>query len=116
MNIWQRFGYYLGGFALGIVFLTFFLSGKKTQCNYSPDARVLSNISIKERVVGEHFNMPINQDSIFFKLMKNANVVFSKSKVDEADCNTYWIENNKYTFEVINCEQTATFKNLISKN
>lgn len=115
MNIWQRFGYYLGGFALGIVFLAFFLSGKKTQCNYAPDARVLSNISKKERVVGEYFSLPITEDSVFLNLMKKANVVFSKSTVDDSDCNTYWIESDPYSFEVINCVETATFQNLRKK-
>lgn len=115
MNIWQRFGYYFGGFAIGLIFLAFFLSGKKTQCNYSPNSRVLSNISKKERIVGENFKLSIAQDSLYKKLMRGANVVFSKSKVDDNECNTYWIETKDYSFEVINCEKTATFKNLSNK-
>lgn len=116
MNIWQRFGFYLGGFAIGIVFLVFFLSGKKTQCNYAPDARVLSNISKKERIQGHHFSLPVTKDSIYLRLMKKANVVFSKSIVDDGECNTYWIETENYSFEVVNCNKTATFQNLNKKN
>ena len=48
MKIVHRFGFYMGGFSIGLGFLIFFLSGKKTSCAYGPDARVLKNIRTKK--------------------------------------------------------------------
>ena len=48
MKILYRFGYYLGGFSVGLIFLAFIFNGKKTSCNYSPSARVKDNILQKE--------------------------------------------------------------------
>ena len=49
MKLIHRIGYYLGGFTIGIVILIFFLSGKKTSCDYGPNARVLKNIRSKHK-------------------------------------------------------------------
>ena len=46
----RRLGYYLGGFSVGIILLTFILSGKKTSCNYGPNARVIDNLTQKKIV------------------------------------------------------------------
>ena len=48
MKFIHRLGYYLGGFAVGLIFLSFFLSGKKTSCSYSPQARTIKNINLKD--------------------------------------------------------------------
>ena len=50
MKFIHRLGLYLGGFSVGLIFLMFFLSGKKTSCAYSPNARVLKNISTKSLI------------------------------------------------------------------
>jgi hypothetical protein len=47
MKFTQRLGYYLGGFAIGLVILMFFLNGKDASCDYSPNARTVKNISSK---------------------------------------------------------------------
>ena len=47
MKLIQRVAWYSGGFIIGIIVLMFFLSGKKTSCDYSPNARTLKNIRSK---------------------------------------------------------------------
>ena len=47
MSFLYRLGYYLGGFSAGLVILFFLFNGKRTQCNYGPEARVLNNLSEK---------------------------------------------------------------------
>ena len=44
-----RIGFYLIGFSVGLMFLTFILDKKKTEFNYSPSARVKSNL-LKKKV------------------------------------------------------------------
>ena len=48
MKILYRFGYYLAGLSIGLVFLAFIFNGKKTSCNYSPSARVKNNLLQKK--------------------------------------------------------------------
>ena len=48
MNLLYRLGYYFVGFSVGLIFLTFIFSGKKTSCNYSPSARVKRNLEKKK--------------------------------------------------------------------
>ena len=47
MKFIHRLGYYLSGFALGLVLLMFFLNGKDASCDYTPNARTTKNISSK---------------------------------------------------------------------
>ena len=51
MRVIDRFGYYLGGFSVGLIFLGFVFSGKKTSCNYGPSARV--NNLLQKKIVYE---------------------------------------------------------------
>jgi len=46
MRVIDRFGYYLGGFSVGLIFLGFVFSGKKTSCNYGPSARVKNKVIV----------------------------------------------------------------------
>ena len=56
MKFIHRLGYYLGGFSIGLIFLAFFLSGKRASCDYGPDARVLKNI-------GQKVNLKLNMSN-----------------------------------------------------
>lgn len=47
MSFLYRLGYFLGGFSAGLVILFFLFNGKRTQCNYGPEARVINNLSEK---------------------------------------------------------------------
>jgi hypothetical protein len=116
MKLINRIAYYLGGFAMGIILLFFFLSGKKTSCDYSPNARVLKNIRSKElkksvMVLDALSNKSI--DSLFFQqLLKNGNVDFSKSNTKLDSCKLYVIEDTYketfYSVKIENCDATAT--------
>ena len=64
MKLVYRFGFFFGGFSIGLVFLMFFLSGKKTSCAYGPDARVLKNIQIKSIQYSESVQEQLNNKII----------------------------------------------------
>ena len=80
MKIVHRFGFYMGGFSIGLVFLMFFLSGKKTSCAYGPDARVLKNIQTKRpqysESVREQLNSKIIDTLTLHSIFKNADINF----------------------------------------
>ncbi|GAA4278833.1 DUF4258 domain-containing protein [Aquimarina mytili] len=115
MRLAQRLFYYLGGFAIGLILLFFFLGGKKTSCDYSPSARVLKNIRIKERVFSEQVlsNMDtyrIDTADVSYVLTKGS-VDFSKSNTKLDSCKTYFIEGNieekTITMFIENCDSIA---------
>ncbi|MFO7701475.1 hypothetical protein [Psychroflexus maritimus] len=115
MKFVKRLGYYLSGFAIGLVFLFFFLSGKKTSCDYSPNARVKKNIRIKDRVISNqawHFfeSQKIDTASIA-SLLNNGNVDFKKSNTQLDSCKRYHIEGQhkelKLGMVFENCDSIA---------
>ncbi len=116
MNFIQRLGYYLGGFAVGLIFLSFFLSGKKTSCSYSPQARAIKNINLKELQLSEEVlvktkTLNISQNQIA-KLVSNGRINFSKSNTKLDSCKQYVIESKEHkvlkSVLVENCENVAT--------
>ncbi len=116
MTVLQRFGYYLGGFAVGLIILAFFLSGKKTSCAYGPNARVLKNISTKDRIYSENVQQLLNNQSIdtltISNILEYGRVNFSKSNTKLDSCKIYNIEaslnNADYEMTVENCEEKST--------
>jgi len=120
MKLIQRVGYYLGGFAVGLILLAFFLSGKKTTCSYGPDARVLKNISIKNQKYSSSVTDAINNrkiDSISIAyVLKKGDVNFSESNTELDSCKVYVIEGDYNEQEIVltveNCELTATIQSV----
>ncbi len=120
MKFIHRLGYYLGGFSIGLIILAFFLSGKKTSCDYSPDARVLKNIRIKERVYSEEalekMKMYQVDTSEISTVLQKGDVDFSRSNTKLDSCKTYLvtgrsqIHNLELLFE--NCDSIATLQKL----
>lgn len=116
MNLFQRIGYYIGGFAIGLVILAFFFNGKKTSCSYGPDARVLKNIRIKRMAYSEGIQAKLlenNLDSVAVSsVLKKGNINFSKSDSRKKPCGMYLVEgdyNDKdIELTIENCESTAT--------
>jgi len=116
MKLAHRFAYYLGGFTIGLIFLFFFLSGKRTSCEYSPNARVLKNIRIKER----HFAEAAEQQMIsrqidtaqISQILRTGDVLFSESNTKLDSCKLYVIqaelENKEIKVRIENCEEKAT--------
>ncbi|UKM63970.1 DUF4258 domain-containing protein [Flavobacteriaceae bacterium GSB9] len=120
MKLIQRIGYYLGGFAIGLVVLAFFLSGKKTSCSYGPEARVIKNISTKKLAYSKAVNSAIeinNIDSVEIrKILKTGDINFSKSNPRQEPCGLYLIEselnNTAVYLTVENCDSIATIQTI----
>ena len=109
MNFVNRLTYFSGGFIIGLLFLMFFLSGKRTSCSYLPDARVKKNILKKTIIFGDENS---KKDSIIIiKTILQGKVDFSKSNTSLEDCKEYYIEDknntNKIWVIVKNCKNTA---------
>jgi len=120
MKLIQRIGYYLGGFSIGLILLAFFLSGKKASCSYSPNARVLKNISIKPLKYSDEALMFIDNKnidtSIINTVLRKGNVNFSLSNTSLDSCKIYVIEedveNIEFLLTIENCDSLATLKNI----
>lgn len=96
MNFVKRLIYYLSGVGIGIVLLVFFLSGKKTSCDYGPNARTLKFLK----------NKPIQQnnsikDLAFYQLdsiniaqvLDEGEVNFRNSEISKELPNIYSVEH-----------------------
>ncbi len=118
MKLGQRLFYYLGGFAVGLIILFFFLGGKKTSCDYGPSSRVLKNIRIKEKVFSEEAALVFDQSELDSTDLKNilteGDVNFSKSNTKLDSCRTYFIEGStkdkKVNMLIENCDSIAKIK------
>lgn len=115
MKFAHRLGYYLGGFAIGLVFLSFFLTGKRTQCTWFPEQRVLSDIGKKSIYLSPEVREMLatkQLDTLSIQLiLKYGDVDFSKSKTDTLPCKFYSIsgknELENTTLWVQNCGRYA---------
>ncbi len=120
MSLLKRFGYYFGGFSIGLVILAFFLNGKKASCDYGPDARTLKNIRTKTLVYSNEAkdfmtSKSIDTTNINYILFKG-DVDFSKSEAKRKPCGLYFVEgtvdNKDIGVIVENCEKTATINSV----
>lgn len=115
MKFAHRLGYYLGGFAIGLIILAFFLNGKKASCDYGPNARTVKNISSKPMVYSSDvasFVAENNLDSLTVKqLIQYGDVDFTNSDTKAMPCKLYAIENSYKDKDVIlkveNCDSLA---------
>lgn len=120
MKLIHRIGYYLGGFSIGLIVLAFFLSGKKTSCDYSPNARTIKNISIKKKIYTDATMVTMNNHSLdtlmVSELIRTGDVNFSESDTKAEGCKTYLIENTykdkDLELQIKNCDSTATILSL----
>ena len=121
----RRFGYYLGGLALGVVALTYINKQKGTTFNYGPTARVLSQIRLKDTLkVSDKAQEVLTQyhlDSLDIQYMLHkGDWNRDKSHVHQKPCPDYWIDatigkkindkivRNNFSFIIERCEYTAT--------
>lgn len=115
MKFIHRLGYYLGGFAIGLIILMFFLGGKKASCDYGPNARTVKNISSKPLAFSDSAQNFIEKnklDSTIVKdLIRYGDVDFSKSQTNLDSCKVYHISNIFKDLEmqliVQNCESRS---------
>ena len=100
MTFLKRFTYYLGGFAIGIIVVFFFLGGKKTSCSYFPNERVLKEIRFKTQEISpqaqEFFTKNDIDTIVINKLLHQGKVDFSNSQTSTKEpCRVYLI-NGKH--------------------
>ena len=121
MKFIHRLGYYLGGFSIGIIILAFFLSGKKTSCAYSPNARTIKSISQKPKSYSEEalsamrtFEM---DTTVVSDMIQYGSVNFSESDTKTEDCKTYILKNSykdqKFRLQIKNCDSLATIESIV---
>ncbi|RSK38704.1 hypothetical protein [Mangrovimonas spongiae] len=118
MKFIHRLGFYLGGFSIGLVFLFFFLNGKKVSCDYGPEARVKKNINNKPLQYNANIESKVlsgELDSLLIdKILKEGDVIFSKSTPRSTPCGIYFIEgeidSKAASLQVENCDSIATVK------
>ncbi len=109
MNFLQRLYYYSTGFIIGIVFLFFILNGKRASCNYTPNARVIDNITSKELIMDSKSEAFFNQEELI-EIINNGKIIFNKSEPNKKPCGMYYIKSRDFNINVINCENEATIK------
>ena len=115
MKFIHRLGYYLGGFAIGLIFLAFFLSGKRTSCAYGPEARVLKNINSKKHSYSqEALSIMASNDldsNTVAQIVKSGDVDFKLSDTKLDSCKTYAIKEKQderlIIVTVANCDSIA---------
>lgn len=115
MKFVHRLAYYSFGLIIGIGFLFFFLSGKKTSCDYGLDARVKKNIRIKERQISpeafQQFQDAQIDTASISSILINGDVDFKKSNTKLDSCKIYYIEGsyNKQNISMLfqNCDSIA---------
>ena len=97
MNLLYRLGYYFAGFSVGLIFLTFIFSGKKTSCNYSPSDRVKGNLENKEISISQELQnkYPFLDENLIKNYIKNGKIDFAKSNVKLDSCKTYFFNLSK---------------------
>jgi hypothetical protein len=118
MKIIHRFAYFSVGLFFGIVILIFFLGGKRASCDYSPNARVLKNIRIKDRIFTDEAMQAFASGNIDTSgvsvILENGKVDFSKSRTDNDPCNIYFVsgefQERMLELQIENCESTATIQ------
>ena len=124
MKLIHRIGYFSVGLFFGIMLLLFFLGGKKTSCDYSPDARVLKNIKIKERKFSAEAFSYFEENSLDTALvsesLEKGDVDFSRSNTETKPCNIYLITSDVNSsileLQIENCDSTATIQKAILKD
>jgi len=96
VSFFKRLIYYLGGVGLGIILLMFFLSGKKTSCDYGPNARTLKFLKSKpliKSIESEKSLAVFSLDSANISfVLKHGEVNFSNSVIDSEVPNIYSVE------------------------
>ena len=120
MKFIYRIGFYLGGFSIGIIFLVFFFSGKKTSCDYGPSSRVLKNINSKKIKISQNvidLMSVLKLDTITVNnILKDGSVVFSESQPQLEGCKIYTIKKNEIKLIIENCKKLALVKEIIKLN
>ncbi|NNM09239.1 MAG: DUF4258 domain-containing protein [Flavobacteriaceae bacterium] len=121
MKLIQRVAWYSGGFIVGIIVLMFFLSGKKTSCDYGPNARTLKNIRSKEIKISEEVRQMLSDHDLdstaILEVFLKGDVLFSESNTSMDSCKVYVVKGLSKGKElkvfVSNCNKDAKVSEVI---
>jgi len=106
----KRLTYYIGGVGVGSLLLMFFLSGKKTSCDYGPNARTLKflknkPLKITQKTIDNLDKYRLDSTKIN-QIFESGDVNFSKSQISQTLPNIYVLEfhidsigKHDFTFE-----------------
>ncbi len=118
-------GFYLAGFAIGLVFLAFFFKKKSEETGvsfcYFPNCRTLKDIRSKPLSYSDEARQLLRSKQMdsteIAYILLEGNVDFGKSDTKSEDCKTYLIEgmvNEKNArLTVKNCAQEATVEKIV---
>jgi len=123
MKFIQRLGFYGGGFAIGLVFLMFFLTGKRAQCTWLPEDRVINDISKKSIRLSPEVRTMLKSkelDTLTIQMiLLHGDVDFSKSNTDTIPCSFYHISGREElantSLWVRNCDRFARVEKVLSQ-
>ncbi|HZW77113.1 MAG TPA: hypothetical protein VFF21_02275 [Flavobacteriaceae bacterium] len=98
MKFTHRLLYFSGGFFIGIIILLFILSGKKTSCDYGPQARTLKHLRLKPRTFSEESLLFFQQQALdtaqINDFLLTGKVDFSNSIIHTDSCKLYKVKGN----------------------
>lgn len=127
MSLFKRFGFYLFGVCLGLIFVAYFFKEKRAEFCYLPNCRTLKTIRTQDTLAySPKIQYLIDNKSIVKEnidsILTYGEVDFTKSKIDRSDvtptesCNTYYINgyinNEPVELVVYNCKFSAEVKGL----
>ncbi|WP_353779918.1 hypothetical protein [Winogradskyella sp. 3972H.M.0a.05] len=120
MKFINRLGYYLGGFAIGLIVLFFFLGGKKASCDYGPNARTVKHLAGLKKVYSDAAKESMKKhdldSTIVIDVIRYGDVDFSESETRTEPCKTYYIDNlykdKPIRVSVKKCDSLATITNI----
>ena len=115
MSLLKKIGFYLIGFSIGIVLLTFFFKGKNTEICYFPNCRVLKDIRTKDLRYSQQIQDLINNNMLnkeqLDAVLRDGDIDFRRSDTEGAPCKSYFIEGdlNEKAIELVvkNCDGYA---------
>jgi hypothetical protein len=123
MTFKQRLPFFLGGLTVGIIIVAFFLGKKNTTFDYGPNARLLKNIRIKERIFSNEALSTLSTYEIdtaaISQILKNGDAdMWNKIKMDT--CIQYSIKGSDelehISIVVKNCDSVAFIEKITVQN
>ncbi|MBI9042269.1 DUF4258 domain-containing protein [Lutibacter sp.] len=123
MTFKQRLPFFLGGLTVGIIIVAFFLGKKNTTFDYGPNARLLKNIRIKERIFSNEALLTLSTYEIdtaaISQILKNGDAdMWNKIKMDT--CIQYSIKGSDelehISIVVKNCDSVAFIEKITVQN
>lgn len=127
MTFFKRLGFYLGGLAIGIIFLAMFLRKKSDETGvsfcYFPNCRTLKDIRSKPLYYSSEVQSQLNNEGLdsldIVFILNDGEVNFSESDTKSNPCKTYIIEGindtKKLQAQVKNCPEKASIESVVFK-